>query len=353
MSSHGLTAENIRATFPIALQEDPSAAALADVTARLLARRPEEIDRLRIYPDIFRLDDKLLDILAYDFKVDWWDPNYTTEEKRRTLADSWHVHKILGTKSAVETAIRDIYPKTDVIEWFEYEGGEPYHFKLSIDLSDTFGDETRPWRVLERVNFYKSLRSHIDKIVFTMQVKPATLRVGGSFGIAASMGGSAAADALAFRQTVFVGGSLGSQTSIGPSEGTDSFDFRHEISVGGTLGIDTSIGTGASADTPKAQASLYAGGAASIHSSAGVSDELDTPVFSEMLSAGGSASIHSATGAADAPDTPAFSDMLSAGGSVSGQVSLPVSEDAVQPPSTTIIRNGGVCTIISHLSKGE
>ena len=352
-SNHGLTAESIRTTFPIALQEDPSAAALADVTARLLARRPEEIDRLRIYPDIFRLDDKLLDILAYDFKVDWWDPNYTVEEKRRTLADSWHVHKILGTKSAVETAIRDIYPKTDVIEWFEYEDGKPYHFKLNIDLTDTFGDETRPWRVLERVNFYKSLRSHMDKIVFTMQVKPAKLCVGGSFGIAAAVGVSAAADELAFRQKVFVGGSLGSQASIGPSEGKDSFDFRHEISVGGSVGADVSVGAAAGADTPNAQASLYAGGAAGIRSSAGVSDEPDALAFSEKLSTGGSAGVDAATGAADRPDAPVFSKTLSAGGSVSGQASLPVSEDTVQPPATTIIRNGGVCTIISHLSKGE
>ena len=40
---------------------------------------------------------------------------------------------MLGTRAAVETAIRAIYPKTEVKEWFEYEGGKPYHFKLFID----------------------------------------------------------------------------------------------------------------------------------------------------------------------------------------------------------------------------
>ena len=173
-SNHGLTAESIRTTFPIALQEDSSAAALADVTARLLARRPEEIDRLRIYPDVFRLDDKLLDILAYDFKVDWWDPNYTTEEKRRTLADSWHVHKMLGTRAAVETAIRAIYPKTEVQEWFEY-GGDPYHFKLLIDVTGEIVSEKRPQQVIERVNFYKSLRSHLDAVVTTAAMEPVCI----------------------------------------------------------------------------------------------------------------------------------------------------------------------------------
>ena len=67
-ANHGLTAENILAAFPVALRDDASAAALGDITARLLARRPEEISRLRIYPVIDQLPEKLLDILAYDWR---------------------------------------------------------------------------------------------------------------------------------------------------------------------------------------------------------------------------------------------------------------------------------------------
>ena len=172
MSSHGLTKENLVATLPVALQKDPSAIALAEAMAELLARRPEEIDRLRIYPDIDRLDERMLDILAYDFKVDWWDPNYTLEEKRRTLKDSWRVHKMLGTKAAVETAIRAIYPRTTVQEWFEY-GGEPYHFRLNINVSNETIASEKQRRVLERVNFYKSLRSHNDGVTYFMQAAEA------------------------------------------------------------------------------------------------------------------------------------------------------------------------------------
>lgn len=323
---HGLTAENILAAFPIALQRDRDAVALAEVTARLLSRRPEEIDRLRIYPAIYQLDEKLLDTLAYDFKVDWWDANYTLEEKRRTLADSWRVHKMLGTKAAVEMAIRAIYPNTDVQEWFEYEGGKPYHFKLNIDLTDTFGDETRPWRVLERVNFYKSLRSHLEEIVFTMTTKPATLHVGGGIGSVVSMGVPMAGDVFDFQQSILVGGSFGSDASIGLPEGTDTFDFRHTLPIGGTLGADATIGVPSGADVLKAQASLYAGGAGGIHSTAGVSEKTDAPEFSQTVHAGGN---------------------------VSGHASLPVREDTAPPPSVTILRTGGVCTIISNRPKGE
>ena len=271
MNNRGITKENLLLIMPPALTRDPSIMALAAADAEALAARLAEIDRVRIISNIDGLDEAVLDILARDFKVDWWDPEYSVDEKRRTLKCSWKVHKILGTKAAVETAISAIYPNTTVEEWFEY-GGKPYHFKLSIDLTDTFGDETRPWRVLERVNFYKSLRSHLDEIVFTMTTKPSTLRVGGRFGSIVSMGVPAAEDRFNFQKSVYAGGSFGADQSIGIPDGSDDFNFQRTLHAGGKFTSHTAI---------------------------------------------------------------------------------PIPEDSAQLPATTILRTGGVCTIISNLSKGE
>ena len=169
-SAHGLTAENLLRALPEALQNDESMAALAASVAGVLSARPEEIRRLSIYPRIGELPEELLDILAYDFKVDWWDADYTLEEKRRTLKDSWRVHRMLGTKAAVELAISAIFPEVRVSEWFEY-GGKPYHFRLSIDVSEEDTSSERYRRVLERVNWYKNLRSHLDEIIYIIQAE--------------------------------------------------------------------------------------------------------------------------------------------------------------------------------------
>ena len=179
-NANGLTKENLLFTFPVGLRENPSIAALGDVTMEALAKRPAEISRLSIYPRIDELPEKLLDILAYDFKVDWWDPNFTLEEKRRVFKDSWYVHQHMGTKAAVETAIRAIYPLTTVEEWFEY-GGEPYHFRLNIDITSDSGDRARQKRVLERVNFYKSLRSHSDGVRYFLTPEKSWVAAGGLF----------------------------------------------------------------------------------------------------------------------------------------------------------------------------
>ena len=162
MSSRGLTRENLLETLPVALRLDRSVVALADAMAGMLSQRPEEIDRLRIYPDIFRLDEKLLDILAYDFKVDWWDSEYSLEEKRRVLRDNWNVHRTLGTKYAVETVLGDIFPGAWVEEWFEY-GGSPYCFQLFLPVQGGVSED-RQRRVLSRIWYYKNLRSHLEGI---------------------------------------------------------------------------------------------------------------------------------------------------------------------------------------------
>lgn len=178
--NRGITKENMLFTLPLALRGDISTEALAAATAEKLADRLAELDRLRIISNIDNLEEALLAILARDFKVDWYDPGYSLEEKRRTVKSSWRVHKTLGTKAAVETAIRAIYPLTTVEEWFEY-GGEPYHFRLNIDITSDSGDRARQKRVLERLNFYKSLRSHNDGVRYFLVPEKSWAVAGGLF----------------------------------------------------------------------------------------------------------------------------------------------------------------------------
>lgn len=263
-STHGITAENLLCALPVALQDDKNVQSLAASAAEALARRPEEIARLMLYPAIDTLPEPLLDILAYDFKVDWWNPNYTPEEKRRTLKDSWRIHRILGTKAAVEMAIRAVYSKTQVLEWFEYEGGKPYHFKLNIDLSDIQCDETKPWAVLERVDYYKSLRSHLEEIIFVMHTDPSTLHIGGGMGALDSIGVPIEPDVYDYRKTVYVGGGVGVNASVGTAAKEDELNARTSVCVGGTAGIHTVHSLPEDISPPSTTTILRSGGVCTI-----------------------------------------------------------------------------------------
>ena len=159
----GITKENLLLILPPALTQDPSMMALASSDAEALAARLAEIDRVRVISNIDGLDEAVLDILARDFKVDWYDPEYSLEEKRQTLKDNWLVHRRLGTKYAVRTALNAIYPGAVVQEWFEY-GGSPYCFRVVLPAAGELTIEKQK-RVLGRIQYYKNLRSHLDKII--------------------------------------------------------------------------------------------------------------------------------------------------------------------------------------------
>lgn len=164
MNSHELTAENLLASLPLVLQNDESMKALAASVAEVLAERVGEIHTVTIYSQIDKAPEGLLDILAHDLKVDWYGPDYPLTVRRNQVKNSVKVHRILGTKGAVATALSDIYPYSTVQEWPEY-GGEPYHFRVLLDVKDQIVDI--PHTEIEKaVEYYKSLRSRLDEIYY-------------------------------------------------------------------------------------------------------------------------------------------------------------------------------------------
>jgi phage tail P2-like protein len=170
--NRGITKENLLFVLPSALKADESTEALGEAAAELLAGRVDEIDRLRIISNIDELPAGALAILARDFKVDWWDPNYTLTQKRQTVKDSWKVHKTLGTRGAVETALRAVFPGAQVKEWFQY-GGEPYCFRVEIPIPEDGVTAQQQRRMLERMRYYKSLRSHLDCVEYQTETEGA------------------------------------------------------------------------------------------------------------------------------------------------------------------------------------
>lgn len=129
-NAYGLTFDNLIRSVPEVLTNDSSTDALSRSIAAVLTSRPEEIDQVLIYPYIDRLPAELLDILAYDFNIGWWNADWDLEQKRKTFKASWKIRKQLGTKRAVEVAMESIFGFGTVQEWFEY-GGEPYHYRIT------------------------------------------------------------------------------------------------------------------------------------------------------------------------------------------------------------------------------
>lgn len=167
-NSRTLNSENFMLSLPAVLADDKKLNALARSISGTLESRVKEIEKVNIYARIDELPEDLLDILAQDFKVDWWDYSLTLSEKRETLKRSWYVHKHMATPSAVTTALSAFYSETECEEWFEY-GGEPYHFRLAMTLPAEEIQSTKHEKVVSLLRFYKNLRSVLDRILYIVK----------------------------------------------------------------------------------------------------------------------------------------------------------------------------------------
>lgn len=168
--------------LPETLKRDPKMKALAAAVTEQMLGVSGEIDNVLIYSRIDELPEELIDVLAFDMHVDWYDYSYPLEVKRDILKNSVKVHKKMGTKYAVETALRSVYKETKVCEWFEY-GGRPYYFKLKIDTSANGLPENAYEDILNKVRFYKNLRSHCDGIYISLNGGSAAIRAESGCGI--------------------------------------------------------------------------------------------------------------------------------------------------------------------------
>lgn len=134
-------ASTLDATFPEYLAADKKIGALAKIASEQLAALAGDNDLLSIYTRISALPESLLDILAVDFGVDWYDADGSIDVKRSQIASLFYVHKHKGTVSSVKQALTDLYESATLEEWLDY-GGNPGFFRVKITDPVSYNQST-------------------------------------------------------------------------------------------------------------------------------------------------------------------------------------------------------------------
>ena len=82
---HALRVENFMLSLPSVLAEDEELSALARAAAEQFYALIRNAESASVLIDIDNLPEAVLDILARDFRVDWYDSNASMEQKRRLI----------------------------------------------------------------------------------------------------------------------------------------------------------------------------------------------------------------------------------------------------------------------------
>lgn len=153
--------------IPATLAAQPWAQALAYAEWRMRGLLLEYAQDSQIYTALDTCPEMVLDALAVSWKVDWYDTTYPVEIKRSIIKNSMAVRRYMGTAWSAKKALGDVWPDSDIEEWFDY-GGEPGRFRVVCNVTDptvTAQVET----IENNVMLYKRESAHLDSIGFMVR----------------------------------------------------------------------------------------------------------------------------------------------------------------------------------------
>ena len=122
-----------------------------------------------LLPRLDELSEEVIDLLAWQWHVDFYESSMSIETKRQLVRESIAWHRIKGTKAAVEKMAQTVFKGGVVTEWFEY-GGEPYHFRIDLLTAPNITQDDTA-RLFAVVNASKNVRSVLDELRFRREAQ--------------------------------------------------------------------------------------------------------------------------------------------------------------------------------------
>lgn len=140
--------------------------------SRAVALICEKSQDAKVLAGIGNLSESILDYLAVELRAQYYTQDMSREEKVGIVASTLPWYMGAGTKSALENLLRRVYGGGEVTEWFDYDGGQPFHFKVKVNsTNNAFDSEDFTTTVMAIVNGAKNARSILDGLGFVSELE--------------------------------------------------------------------------------------------------------------------------------------------------------------------------------------
>lgn len=96
-----------------------------------------------------------------------WQFTRDDDERRKLLKRAVELHRYKGTPWAIQQVLETLALSGQISEWFQY-GGQPYHFKINVDLSTRGIDEATFDALVALITEYKNVRSHLELLSLSL-----------------------------------------------------------------------------------------------------------------------------------------------------------------------------------------
>ncbi len=155
--------------LPESIRGDPKIQAAAGALDAELQAVTNDIKDNLLISRIDELPERVLDLLAWQWHVDFYRPlGMDIDTKRRLIRESIAWHRIKGTPAAVEKVLAAAFVESWVEEWYEYSS-QPGYFRVTI--SDVITDKDTQSDILAAINSAKNKRSWLEALRYLLVLK--------------------------------------------------------------------------------------------------------------------------------------------------------------------------------------
>lgn len=139
---------------PAFMREDKTNQILSNGVNNIFHTWSTNLDRLPVINQLDKLSEAELDQLASDKNIFWYDYFADISVKRALIKNAKIVFNRLATVWAVESVTNDYLPKTELQEWFDYEG-EPGYFRIVTNNTEILRTDIQTF-----LNILKGIKRH-------------------------------------------------------------------------------------------------------------------------------------------------------------------------------------------------
>lgn len=124
--------------LPSSIADDPNVRAIAQAIDPEMRSVSQDIRETLILSRIDELSEPVVDLLAWQWHVDFYELGRTLEMKRAMVKGSIPWHRKKGTRWAILKALEMIGVKGTFIPWWEVHGAKPYTFAIEAEITSGF-----------------------------------------------------------------------------------------------------------------------------------------------------------------------------------------------------------------------
>lgn len=141
---------------------------------RQMAKMHKLAKQITMWSDLDNVDPKYYDFLAMTIRVPYYKSEYGNKLKLGLIKSALLTRRYAGTIKAIEELLSRTFPAASFIPWYEY-GGEPYHFKITMEEEPTEDAKKLFEAMLQRT---KAARSIIDGVEIDVNEIKNTVYIG-------------------------------------------------------------------------------------------------------------------------------------------------------------------------------